>query len=160
MRAEDALQALTDGRDHLNALLSEWPPERWDFRYAPGKWSVKEILLHLIDSERVFAYRALCIARGEQTPLPGFEQDDYVPLSGAEGRSPESLLEEYRAVREATLSLFRHLPEESLTRIGKASDNPLSARAAAWIIAGHEVHHLRVIEERYGGGGGGAGQRA
>jgi hypothetical protein len=143
------LQHLYNNRKALDTLLSPLSPERWEYRYAEGKWSVKESLLHIIDTERIFAYRALRIARGDTTPLPGYEQDDYVPLSGANTRSGSSLLEEHATVRQATLTLFGNLPEEAWGRMGTASNNPVSVRALAYMLAGHELHHLTLFKERY-----------
>jgi DinB superfamily len=120
-----------------------------DFRYAPGKWSVKEALGHVIDSERVFSYRGLRIARNDRTPLAGFEQDDYVK-SGPFGQcSLAALLEEFTSVRQATLSLFRALDETAWTRRGVANNNEVTVRGLAYIIAGHELHHRRIFQEKY-----------
>jgi uncharacterized damage-inducible protein DinB len=135
-------------REFLQAL-QELPEQRWGYRYAPGKWSVKQVLGHLIDCERVFAYRAMCIARGEQKPLPGFDQDAYVDTGEADQRSPASLLDEYEAVRKASIQLFQHLPELAWTRMGNANEHPVSVRAIAWIIAGHERHHLEIFRTHY-----------
>ncbi|PHN07311.1 DinB family protein [Flavilitoribacter nigricans] len=138
-------QAFTD---HLE-FLAGIPADRWDFRYAPGKWSLKESIIHMIDTERIFAYRALRIARNDQTPLPGFEQDDYVPFYHAEKRSPASIIAEYKAVRMATLELFRYLDEEDLLRTGTMSGMPISVRALAYLIGGHERHHIILTKEKY-----------
>ena len=120
-----------------------------DFRYAPGKWSVKEALGHVIDSERIFSYRGLRIARNDRTPLAGFEQDDYVK-SGPFGQcSLPALLEEFSSVRQATLSLFRALDETAWTRRGVANNNEVTVRGLAYIIAGHELHHRRIFQEKY-----------
>lgn len=129
--------------------LQELPEQRWGHRYAPGKWSVKQVVGHLIDCERVFAYRALCIARGDQTPLPGFDQDIYVAEGAADERAPASLLDEYEAVREASLQLFQHLNESAWMRRGTANDQAISVRAIAWIIAGHEKHHWNILQSHY-----------
>jgi uncharacterized damage-inducible protein DinB len=118
-------------------------------KYAPGKWTIREILLHIIDSERIFSYRALRIGRGDTTPLPGFEQDDYTSYSRANERSVASILEEYRTVRKATLSLFKTFSEEDLLRKGTANGNLVSVRALLYHLAGHELHHLQIIKERY-----------
>lgn len=120
-----------------------------DHRYAPGKWSVKEVLVHVTDTERVFAYRALRIARGDGTPLPGFEQDDYVRPDDLALRAMEDVKAELRAVREATIALFRGLTDEALLRTGTASGVTFTPRGIAWIIAGHELHHRAILEERY-----------
>ncbi|HEY6218572.1 MAG TPA: DinB family protein [Gemmatimonadaceae bacterium] len=124
--------------------------QKGDFAYAEGKWTVKDVIEHVCDTERIFAYRALRIARGDTTPLPGFEQDDYVKTAEASRRSMDDLLEELWSVRAATLSLAKHLPKASLTRRGTASGNPVSVRALLYIIAGHERHHLAILKERYG----------
>lgn len=114
--------------------------------FAPGKWTVKQVLTHMIDTERVFAYRAMCIARGEQQPLPGFEQDEYVALSGAADRRLADLLIEHAAQRAATVALLAGLPPEAHTRTGTASNFPgVSVRAIAWVIAAHEAHHHHLL---------------
>lgn len=125
--------------------------ERWkgDHRYAPGKWTVKEVLGHLIDGERVFACRALRFARADRTPLPGFDENDYVPRGEFGRRSLDDLVEEFRAVRSGTIALFAGLPEEAWDRRGSANDAEVSVRALAWILVGHEIHHGRVVRERY-----------
>ena len=130
-------------------LLKSRPESDGDLRYAPGKWTVKEILGHLTDSERVFAYRALRIARGDQTPMEGFEQDDWVRDGLFEQRSLTDLIEEFRSVRAATLSLFQNFSEKAWTRTGTANKNKVSVRALAYIIAGHELHHRRILQEKY-----------
>lgn len=131
---EEALTGLSDG-------AAEVPP-------APGKWSPKQALGHVIETERVMAYRALRVARGDQTPLPGFDQDLFVANAGFNARTLASLLEEMQIVRAATLALFRGLPAEAWTRTGIASGKPISVRALAWIIAGHELHHVRLLQPR------------
>lgn len=120
-----------------------------DYAYAPGKWTVKEVILHCIDAERIFAYRALRLLRGDATPLPGYDQDPYVPASKAVDRSLGSLREEWSSVRAATLTLYANAPTRHLTAIGEASGYPISARALAYIIPGHYLHHLEVLGERY-----------
>jgi uncharacterized damage-inducible protein DinB len=120
-----------------------------NFRYAPDKWTVKEVLGHVTDSERIFAYRALRIARQDQTPLSGFEQDDYVRAGAFGERSLNDLVEEFQAVRSATVALFRPLGEEAWMRRGVANKNEVTVRALAFIIAGHELHHREILNERY-----------
>jgi hypothetical protein len=120
---------------------------------APGEWTMKEILSHVIDTERIFAYRALRIARNDPTPLPSFEQDPYVQYSGANARSIADLLEEFTAVRLATLALFNSFDDEAWQRSGTASGHALSVRAAVYIIAGHELHHINSIKQNYLSGG-------
>jgi len=124
--------------------------EQASFRYAPDKWSVREVIGHLIDTERVFGYRALWIARGETTPLPSFEQDDFVRTAGHDTVPIVELVDEFCALRESHLLMFNHLAREAWTRVGTASGHPLSTRAAAFIMAGHVIHHLALLQERYG----------
>ena len=120
-----------------------------NFRYAADKWTVKEVLGHISDSERIFTYRALRIARGDQTPMEGFEQDDYVRSGGFNERPLASLVEEYACVRGASLALFRSLGKEAWLRQGTANKNEVSVRALAYITAGHELHHRQILDERY-----------
>lgn len=134
-----ALQALLRGKDE------EWGT----FRYEPGKWSVKEIVGHLIDAERIFCTRALRFARGDSTELPGFDHDAYVRNAAFDERSLQSLLLDYAAVREATVRLFENFREEELSRSGVANGQLISVLALVWVIAGHERHHQRVLRERY-----------
>lgn len=123
--------------------------EQWIYRYADGKWTIKEILLHLIDDERIFCYRALRIARNDTTPLPGFDQDPYVVASDANSRSSDSLIEEYESVRRATLSLFENLPDDVWMRKGTANDHVVTVRALIYHLAGHELHHYNIMKEKY-----------
>jgi hypothetical protein len=120
-----------------------------NFRYSPGKWTVKEVLGHVNDAERIFTYRALRIARGDATPLSGFEQDDYVQGGGFANRSLADLAEEFAHVRAASVALFRSLGKDAWTLRGVASNHEVSVRAMAFIVAGHELHHRRILEERY-----------
>ena len=131
------------------ALIKSVPEARGDFRYAEGKWSIKELIGHVIDGERVFAYRALRFARGDATPLAGFEQDDYVRGGAFDKRSLSDLADEYEHVRRATISLFSNLDEEAWSRRGLANNNESSVRALAFIIAGHERHHAEILRTRY-----------
>ncbi len=130
-------------------FLKSIPSDKLEFRYAEGKWTIKEIIQHLMDAERVFTYRALRIARKDQTLLPGFEQDDYVLPSQANKRSIEDLINEYKAIKLATVTLFDGFSDEMLMAIGTASNSPVSVRAIGFIIMGHETHHCEVIRERY-----------
>jgi uncharacterized damage-inducible protein DinB len=120
-----------------------------DSRYAPDKWSIKELVGHMIDSERIFAYRALRFARNDQTPLPGYEQDDYVRAGNFGGRSMRDLADEFEQARRANLHLFRSLEDEAWLRRGTANDSEVSVRALAYILAGHETHHMQVLRTRY-----------
>ncbi|MGA8764572.1 MAG: DinB family protein [Candidatus Sulfotelmatobacter sp.] len=148
----DILTTLEEQRRAMMLLLSGRDEADGDFRYAPDKWTAKELLGHVCDSERVFAYRALRIARADATPMEGFEQDDYV-RNGPFARRPLSdLIEDYIAVRRATLSLLRNLDAAAWTRRGVANKNEVTVRALAYIIAGHELHHRGILEEKYFGG--------
>ena len=133
----------------IKQLALSLSQEELNYRYEPGKWTIKEILLHIVDDERIYAYRALRFARNDQTELPGFEQDDYTKFSRANERSIASILEEYEAVRNATITLFDGFPEEAFLRTGIANKNAVSVRALANHIAGHELHHLNIIKEKY-----------
>lgn len=148
-KGTNAIQVLKDYQVEAAQLFTDLAPEKWDYRYAEGKWTIKELLLHIIDTERIFAYRALRISRNDSTALAGFEQDDYVPASDAANRSPESLIAEYQAVRQASIHLFQNLTDEMLSRMGMASNNPVSVLALAYMMAGHEIHHLNILKERY-----------
>lgn len=117
--------------------------------YAEGKWTLKQVLGHLIDDERIFAYRALCVARGDTRPLPGFDEKEYVAGAGFEARSMESLIDEYRVVRRATIALFDSMTDEQWLRRGIVNGYVASVRGLAFHIAGHELHHLRTVRERY-----------
>jgi uncharacterized damage-inducible protein DinB len=136
------------GRD-LGALLADLPAARGDHRYAPGKWSVKEVVGHITDAERIFTCRALRISRGDATPLPTFDQDAYVQRGGFGRRSVADLAAEFSAVRAATIALLRAMTDEESRRAGTAGNNPVSARALAYIAAGHERHHAHILRERY-----------
>ena len=131
------------------ALLRSIPEERAGHRYAEGKWSIRELVGHVIDAERIFSYRLLRIARGDQTPLAGFDQEPYVALGAFDARTLAGIVDEFEAVRRATLLLLQSLTPDAWDRSGTASDNPVSVRALACIMAGHELAHLAVLRERY-----------
>lgn len=133
----------------LKALLSEIPSEKEDYAYAPGKWTIKQVIGHIIDTERIMTYRALAIARGEKKPLPGFDENEYVAAARFNERSLYDLGHEFGAVREATIALFKSLNNEELDRLGNANNHPVSARALLYIIVGHHIHHEHVLRERY-----------
>lgn len=145
----DLGQILRDGIEQTTGLLRNRPAETGHHRYAPGKWSVNEVLGHMIDTERVFAYRALSIARGDTAALPGMEQDEWAARSNADRRSLSSMLDEFEAVRASTVALLESLPAEAETLSGTASGFPFTVRALAHIIAGHEIHHRQVLASRY-----------
>ena len=149
VRDGDIIDILREQSDAVRGMLARVPNERGLFAYAPGKWTLNESLLHVCDTERVFAYRALRIARGDTVALPGFEQDDWVPLSGANDRTIASIMDEFVAVRAATVAMFRALPPESWSRRGTASGSPVTVRALAWKCAGHALHHEGIIREKY-----------
>lgn len=146
---DDILPLLTRQPGDLATLLQGVSDEAARSSYAPGKWTLLESLVHTIDTERVFSYRLLRAARGDQTPLPGFEQDDWVPLSGANARSLTSVITEFGAVRAATLALIEPLDQNALARRTTAGGRDVSARGLAWLIAGHAEHHLTLTRERY-----------
>ena len=146
------LDVLRAQPEQIARLAASVPADRETFRYAPGKWSVREVVGHMIDAERVFGYRAFCIGRGEAQPLPSFDENAYVAASGANARSLASLAEEFAQVRVANLALFERLGDEACRRMGTASGKPVSVRALVYIIAGHAAHHLTVLRERYGTG--------
>jgi hypothetical protein len=147
--AHDILATLDQQRREMLLLLCCRDEEDGDFRYAPDKWSAKEVIGHVCDSERIFAYRALRIARADATPMEGFEQDDYVQNGPFAQRPLSDLVEDFIAVRRATLSLFRTLDEAAWSRRGVANKNEVTVRALAYVIAGHELHHHRILKERY-----------
>jgi hypothetical protein len=130
-------------------FVQDIPMDKFDYRYADDKWTIKEIIQHIIDTERVFSYRALRISRNDKTALPGFEQNDYVANTEADKRHLQSLLTELSIVRQGTLALFKSFSEEQLKRIGVASNHEISVRAIGFIIIGHQKHHQTVFQERY-----------
>jgi len=146
---ENVLQELKENFQLVKQLIFSLPGEKLLYRYAPGKWTIKEVLVHIIDDERIYAYRALRFARNDKTELPGFEQDDYTLSSGANDRSLESIFDEYEAVRWSTIAMFNSFTAEALVRKGIANNNLATVRALAWHIAGHELHHLNIIRQRY-----------
>jgi len=145
----DIIQTLEQQLENSLSLLRTIPADKANFRYAPDKWSVKQLLGHLIDSERIFSYRALRFARNDQTPLPGYEQNDYVRNADFDNRDLGEMAEEFATVRRATVQLFRPLNETEWMRRGKANENDVSVRALAYIIAGNELHEREVLRTRY-----------
>lgn len=143
------LDVLKESAQALNSLFETISDEKMNYKYAEDKWTIKDMLLHIIDAERVFAYRALRFARADKTNLPGFEHNDYVVVANANDRSKASLLNEYNAQRESTIQLFSNFTDEMLMQIGVASGNPMSVRALGFVTAGHETHHCNIIKERY-----------
>ena len=151
IESNDILETLDEQRRQTMLLLCARSDADGDFRYAPDKWSAKEVLGHICDTERVFAYRALRFSRADQTPVEGIEQDDYVRNGPFANRPLAELIEDYIAVRRGTLTLLRNLDEAAWLRRGVANKNEVSVRALAYIIAGHELHHRRILEEKYFG---------
>jgi DinB superfamily len=145
----DILAVFDDQRRQMLLLLCGRTEADGDLRYAPDKWSLKEVLGHVNDTERIMSYRALRISRGDATPIEGYEQDDYVRNGPFARRPLADLIEDYIAVRRATVSLFRNLDEPAWSRRGVANKNEVTVRALAYIIAGHELHHRRILEEKY-----------
>ncbi|MDA8015845.1 MAG: DinB family protein [Thermoanaerobaculia bacterium] len=152
------IQTVPDG-DIVDRLASELdsgltfygavPKARRDYRYSDDKWTLREVLGHVLDTERIFSYRSMCIARGDQTALPGMDQDEYMAGADFGRRSWDSLMSEYEHLRRANLALVSSFGETELQRRGTASGLPISVRALVWILAGHEMHHRNVIQERY-----------
>ena len=145
----DIIRQLERQAQDTARLLGGLSAEQAEHRYAPGKWSIKEVVGHVTDAERIFTYRALRFARGDSTALPGFEENAYVPAGAFGERTLANLAAELAAVRSATLAMFRGFPEAAMTRTGVASDAVASVRALAWIAAGHELHHMKLLRERY-----------
>lgn len=145
----DASEALSANTEKVLGVLNSLPDEKWDYRYAEGKWSIKEMVQHLTDAERIFSYRALCIARGEAQSLPGFDENTYAAASNADRRSKEELINEFQTVRHATVALFQSFDDEQLARNGTANNNPVTVNGIGFITVGHVLHHLNVIRERY-----------
>ena len=146
---QNLLQLLEEQVEETCALLSRVSESEADAAYAVGKWTIKEVTGHLVDTERIMAYRLLRVARGDSTPLPGFEQDDYVKGANFRSRTLRSLIEEFRLARASTLALLQNLDEAVLTRRGVADGKPVSVRALAYIIAGHERHHVGILQRQY-----------
>ena len=145
----DVIHLLEDQITDTMRLLGDVPEERAGHRYAPGKWSIKEVVGHIADAERIFAYRALRIARGDETPLPGFDQEPYVAAANFDRRTLADLAAELASIRAATVALFRGLDETAFGRRGTASGVVFTVRAVPYIIAGHERHHVTILEQKY-----------
>jgi hypothetical protein len=143
------LESLAAQPGELSNLLGNLPDERGSYTYDEGKWTIKEVLGHLIDGERFFAYRILRISRGDTTPIEGFEQDEYIENARSNARSIVDLIEEFRLLREANMFLFKNLNEEDWLRMGMASGLPVSVRALAYIMSGHITHHVNIMQTRY-----------
>lgn len=145
----DLIEILKKQRINFPQFIAGIPDEKWQSSYGEGKWTIAEALLHVLDAERVFQYRALRFARNDATDLPGFDQDAYVPQSGASQRTKDDVIEEYKAVRSSTIALYSKFSDEILKRKGKANNSPMSVAALGFIICGHQRHHRNVIRSRY-----------
>jgi hypothetical protein len=146
---DDVVAALRDSGREVLAVLAAIPDTRGGFRYGPDKWTIREVVGHMIDAERIFGYRALRLARGDATPLPGFEENEYARAAGSDARTLTDLVDELRVVREGTVRLFQSFPAEAWMRRGVVNGREVSVRALAYITAGHARHHLAVLRERY-----------
>ena len=146
---EDLITGLEDEMEATLSLIGPLSSEQVEYRYAEDKWNIKEVMIHVIDAERVFAYRSMRIGRGDTTPLPGFDQNDYGARVLGTTRSIDSILEEYQAVRLSSIKLFESFTEDDLNVVGTASDAPVTTRAIGYIILGHNLHHRLGIEENY-----------
>ena len=149
VKSNDILKTLPIQIEGSLALLRSIPSSKSHYRYAPGKWSVNEVAGHLLDAERVFAYRAMTIARNDQVSLPGFEQDDWIRGASFDSCALAELVSEFECVRRANIYLFQHLSAEAWMRRGKANNVVTSVRALAYIIAGHELHHIQILKTKY-----------
>lgn len=145
----DILTTLARQNEGTLALLRSLSESQGGFRYAPGKWSIKELVAHLSDAERIFAYRALRFARADETPLPGFEENDYVRNGSFDSFHLADIVTGFESVRRSTVSLFRLMTRDATTRRGKANNAEISVRALAYVIAGHELHHMNILRTRY-----------
>ncbi len=149
LAADDVIGQLAGQTDEIRSTIDGLPENKGRFAYADGKWTIKEVLSHLIDGERIFSYRILRISRGDETPIEGFEQDGYIENSNANNRSFADLIGEFDRQRQADLLMIKNIDDQGLDRMGTASGNPVSARALVFISAGHVEHHLRILKERY-----------
>ncbi|WP_343330175.1 DinB family protein [Polaribacter staleyi] len=143
------IESLKESQNIFESVLSNLPKEKQNFAYAEGKWTIKELIQHIIDTERVFCYRALCFARNDKTALPGFDQDLFVNNDSANDRDYQDLLDEMAVLRKSTIQLYKSFSDEALLRIGVASENKMSVRALGYLFSGHQIHHLNVVKERY-----------
>jgi hypothetical protein len=145
----DIVASLRDGQDRMKEILGTLPESIGDHRYAEGKWTVRTVIGHMIDAERIFSYRALRIARGDATPLPSFDENAFAVTAESDDRRVVELVAELLAVRDSTTRLFASFPDAAWPRTGTASNTPVTVRAIAYIIAGHALHHLSILKDRY-----------
>lgn len=149
IEGNNVLEQLDAQPTELRNMFDNVPDGRGNYSYAEGKWTIKELLSHLIDGERIFAYRILRISRGDETPIEGFEQDGYIENSNANNRSFSDLLDEFDLQRRANMKMLRNLSDDAARRIGTASEKTVSVRALVYIMAGHVRHHINILHERY-----------
>ena len=147
--SDDLIEGLENEINSMISMVETLSIEKLEYRYAEGKWTIKEIIQHIIDTERIFSYRALRVSRNDKTPLPGFDENEYVDNTEANNRTIEELLTELKLVRQTTVLLFKSFSDEQLKRLGFASGHSISVRALGFMIIGHQQHHFKVFEERY-----------
>jgi uncharacterized damage-inducible protein DinB len=146
---EDLIHELETGRQQFLEFIRSIPESKLNYRYAEDKWTIKEIIIHIMDTERIFSYRALRFSRNDATPVPGFDEDEYIPEANGAGRDLDGLLEEYNALRTSTIEFFKYMTAEMTMRTGIANNKEISVRSLAYVIVGHEIHHANVIKARY-----------
>lgn len=149
VQKDDIAGIFADHQHQFLDFLGDIPAERWDYAYAPGKWTIKELVQHVIDAERIFSYRALCIARKDTTPLPGFDENEYILHSKAGKRTKVDLIAELQSVQRASATLFASFDEEQLEGTGTANGKPVYVLGIAFILVGHTLHHRDILKERY-----------
>ena len=149
LKDKTIIQNLESAQDEFERVLRNLPDTKHSYSYASGKWTLKELIQHVIDTERVFCYRALSFARNDQTSLPGFDQDVFVDNDTANERDYYDLLDEMKVLRKSSIQLFKSFSKEALLRIGVASDNKMSVRALGYLFSGHQIHHINIVKERY-----------
>ena len=149
VKEKSIINYLKDSQKEFEIILRTLPKEKGNYAYAEGKWTLKELIQHIIDTERIFCYRALCFARNDKTELPGFDQDIFVNNDNANDRAYFDLLDEMNTLRKSTIQLYNSFSDEALLRIGVASGNEISVRALGYLFSGHQIHHLNVVKERY-----------
>ena len=149
LKDKTIIESLESAQDEFDSVLRNLPDKKHSFSYATGKWTLKELIQHVIDTERVFCYRALSFARNDQTSLPGFDQDVFVNVVAANNRDYYDLLDEMKVLRKSSIQLFKSFSKEALLRIGVASNNKMSVRALGYLFSGHQIHHINIVKERY-----------
>jgi uncharacterized damage-inducible protein DinB len=149
LKDKTIIESLESAQDEFESVLRNLPDKKHSYSYASGKWTLKELIQHIIDTERVFCYRALSFARNDQTPLPGFDQDIFVDNDTANERDYYDLLDEMKVLRKSSIQLFNSFSKEALLRIGVASNNKMSVRPLGYLFSGHQIHHIKIVKERY-----------